>query len=296
MENISGSSTRDPLIKILLIAGLFACTLCIFFPGSYSGDSWDQFREMTSGNFRDWYDGGMAFTWRLLWKITGNFKSLYVVNMILYWLLFLFLLWRIPLRSVFFWILLLLAVFFCFIPQYVMRDTLMGLLWGWAVVFLLIASRSGNKLLVMISFLLLTYGLWTRYNTLIALLPLLWIGISLILKRALPRWQQGLLTICASAGIFLAVRGLTYQLLHAKRAYPDYKLKLLDISGISKLSGTNCFPSCIRDYPYFNYDSLLANYEPACIDDIYWPPGDKPSIFPFPTKDIDSCASRPICQ
>ena len=124
------STGRDRPVKLLLIAGLFAWTLFLFFPGSYSVDSWDQYKQVISGHYDDWFDGGMAFTWRLLWTITGSYKSLYVVLMILYWLLFACLLWNIRLRSMIFWVLLLLAVFFCFIPQYVMRDTLMALLWG----------------------------------------------------------------------------------------------------------------------------------------------------------------------
>ncbi len=182
-QHDGGPPSQDPEDRIVV---LFACTLWVFFPGSYSGDSWNQYKEMTTGHYRDWYDGGMAATWHVLWKITGSFKSLYVLYMILYWLLILFLVWRISLRSVYFWILLLLSIFLCFIPQYIMRDTLLVLSWGWAAALLWRVSGSGSRRWAVVALLLLTLGLWARLNTLIALFPLVWAAMGLISRRSFP--------------------------------------------------------------------------------------------------------------
>ncbi len=82
--------------------------------------------------------------------------------------------------------------------------------------------------------------------------------------------------------MILLVLGLTYKVLQAKKAYPGYKLKLLDVAGISVLSDTDLFPSCIRDYPYYNYDTIRINYISAGFDNIYWPADSGRSVIPSP--------------
>jgi hypothetical protein len=279
-------------IKLCIVAVLFAWTLWVFFPGSYSIDSWDQYKQMINGQYDDWFDGGMAFTWHILWKITGNYQSLYVMDMLMYWLFIALLLWRIHIGSAIFWVILAVGVFFCFIPQYVMRDSLMTLLWGYGALCLLNAGQRGRKAMVYWAVLFLAYGLFVRVNTLIALLPMVWICILLFAAKPLAIWKHLLFSLCVCAVLLIATRGLIYQVMHATKTYPAYKLKLLDITGISKLSGADYMPSCIRGYRYFNYDTLLANYTPADFDNIYWPPAGRQSVIPAVDAFRDSCVTQ----
>jgi len=91
---------------------------------------------------------------------------------------------------------------------------------------------------------------------------------------------------------------INYNLLHAEKTYPQYKLKLLDVVGITKLSGEDYIPACISTYRDFNKQKLLSLYTPASVDDIYWPPGGSKPIIPYPNQrlnnSLDSCWKKAI--
>jgi hypothetical protein len=278
----------------LIISGfLFVWTLTVFLPGAYSIDSWNQFKEVSSGHYDDWYGTGLATTWRCLWLLTGNYMSLYTVQMFFYWTFITLLLWPVRFTGIVYWLTLGCALFFCFIPQYVMRDSLAVLSWGLAALFLLYAGQQAGhrKTLSILGLLFLAYGVWVRINSLAAFLPLAYIAIVLLGGRDLSLWKRLLLTISTCIVLFLGIRVLTYNVQKAAKAYPEYKLKLLDLSGISRLSGENLFPPAVTHFPAFNLDTLFARYTPAGIDEIYWPDDGKP-IFPYPTETLDSIVGK----
>jgi Ca2+/Na+ antiporter len=301
--------------KLLLLTVLIGWLFCVYIPGSYSGDSWSQYNQMVSGTYDDWFGAAFSWTWRKLWRLTGNYSTLFVTHMALYSLFIFLLLEHIPMRSIMFWVLIVLAVFFSFIPQYVMRDSLMTLLWGIAVLLLLRTQQDRkdeqpqprHRMMKATALFLLAYGLWVRTNTLVALLPLLWIimppinllripksvsNAPAIPKKPFIRWKAMLLSLLTCILFFLTAQFLTYRVLHATKSYPAFKLKLLDIAGISKLSGQNYFPESIRNYPDFNYDTLLKEYTPASFDAIIWPQSNRPTMIPYPTSALDSMANE----
>ena len=200
----------------LMIAGcLFLYTLSIFLPGAYSIDSWNQWREVTSTHFDDWYGTGLVTTWRALWIVTGNYMCLYVAQMFVYWTFITFILWQVPFKSVIYWLTLAIALFYCMIPQYVMRDSLSVLAWGMAALLLLygaaglygaglygaglygaagsqgaaggeIHHRRGTiRRGTILALLLLAYGVWVRINAIAAFLPLAYACIVLVGGRPL---------------------------------------------------------------------------------------------------------------
>jgi hypothetical protein len=144
---------NHPYTRLIISGFLFIWTLSIFLPGAYSIDSWNQFNQVTGGRYDDWYGTGMVITWRRLWLLTGNYMSLFVAQMLLYWAFFTALLWQVSLRSPAYWVGQVVALFFCFIPQYVMRDSLMVLAWGLAALFLLYATLPAvrRRLLVILA-------------------------------------------------------------------------------------------------------------------------------------------------
>jgi len=287
------SHTNDQQrVKGIIAGSLFLYTLCLFLPGAYSVDSWNQWREVTTKHFDDWYGTGMASTWRLLWIVTGSYASLYVTQMVLYWSFITLLLWRVPLRSFAYWITLGAALFFCFIPQYIMRDSLTVLEWAIAALLLLYAGSNvtHRRKLTILALLLLAHGVWVRINAIVAFWPLAYVVILLLGKR-LALWKRLLLTVAVSVVLLVAVQFITYRIQKAERLYPDYKLKLLDLAGISRLSGENYFPAEINHYPAFHLDTLYARYTPASIDDIYWPEDHRP-IFPYPNDSLNQAVSK----
>jgi hypothetical protein len=284
---------NHPYTRLIISGFLFIWTLSIFLPGAYSIDSWNQFNEVTGGRYDDWYGTGMVITWRRLWLLTGNYMSLFVAQMLLYWAFFTALLWQVSLRSPAYWVGQVVALFFCFIPQYVMRDSLMVLAWGLAALFLLYATLPAvrRRLLVILGLVFLAYGLWVRINTLIAILPLLYVCVLLLGGNRVAIWKQVGITIGACILLFLGSQFMTYHVQKAAHTYPEYKLKLLDLTGISKLSGENYFPPAIRNFPGFNLDTLYRRYTPADLDEIYWPE-DQKRIFPYPDDSINRSVTQ----
>jgi len=265
---------------LILIVSLWS--LIVFFPGSYSVDSWNQYNQMIQNSYHDWHAPVLPFIWRQLYLITGRFESIYVLQMVLYWVFVFLLLTYKGTGHAAFIAGILVATLLLFIPQYVMKDTHHAIAWALAIVLLIrrhsCPDRRIRIVISMLTLLLLTYGLFTRMNAVIALLPLLYVWLPVrenFFKKA------GLVLIMFSLMI-AANYWLTYSVLHAQRQYPEYKWKLLDIAGISKRSGINYFPAGINSYTHFSYDSLMAVYTPASIDDIYWP---AMGASPFPRPD-----------
>jgi len=278
--------------KLIISFFLFLYTLTIFLPGAYSIDSWNQWNEVTGKHFDDWYGTGLATSWRLLWILTGNYMCLYVTQMFLYWTFITLLIWKMRFRKFAYWLTLGAALFFCFIPQYVMRDSLTVLAWGIASLLLLYACEieKYRRLLAILSLLLLAYGVWVRINAFIALLPLIYAAILLMEKEKQALWKRLLLTVGATLALLVGIQLFTYKIQKADKTFPDYKLKLLDLSGISMLSGENLFPPAINNYHLFNLDTLFSKYTPASIDDIYWPENHQ-SIFPYPNDSLDNAVT-----
>ncbi len=57
-------------------------------PGSYSIDTWVQYRDMMSGEYYDWHSPILPFIWRKLYQLTGKMSILYWVQMFGFWILF----------------------------------------------------------------------------------------------------------------------------------------------------------------------------------------------------------------
>lgn len=285
MASITTNQQRN---KMIISGILFLWSLSVFVPGAYSIDSFNQWNEVRSHHYDDWYGTGFATTWRKLWILTGNYISLYVFQMAAYWLFFTFLLREVSIKSIVYWLTIIGALFFLFIPQYIMRDSLMVLLWALACLLLLQAAhaaRRRRRILLVTAILLIAWGLWVRVNMIIAMAPLVYVAIDILAEKPLALWKKLALTAGVVVVFFLGYTFITYTYQGTRRTYPEYKLKLLDLAGISKLSGENWFPDIIRRYPYFNKDAVLSRYSPGGIDDIYWPDQGKS---PFPDPGMDS--------
>lgn len=286
---LTGSQTY----KLILGGLLCIWTISIFLPGSYSIDSWNQWKEITSGHYDDWYGTALVTTWKWLWKFTGNYMCLYIFQMTVYWTFVTMLLWDLPFKSAGYWICIAFAWFFGVFAQYVMRDVLTVLAWGLALAVLLRAVRSSThrRSLTILSMLLLAYGLWVRINTLAGLMPLAYIGLLLLGGERLAFWKRALITVFSCLFLLFCVQVWTYKIQKANHAYPEYKLKLLDLSGISKLCGKNMFPPEFAGFPGFRFDTLMAEYTPAGIDDIYWPDNGR-AMWPYPNDSLNRLVSH----
>ena len=289
-------TNKEERNKLLLSAVLFLWTLTVCLPGEYTVDSWSQYDQAVRGSFTDWYGTGVSFTWRCLWLVTGNYMSLYVALMLMYWAFFTLLVWPVRFNSFVYWTIMVFGLFFVFIGQSVMRDNLAASDWALAVVLFLYAEASTGagrrrRNLTLLALFLLAHGLWVRFNTVAGALPLLYVGILLLSKKRLPLWRHLLLTFAACLLLFFAQSFMTYKVLKASKAYPEYKWKLLDVAGITKLTGVNYYPPEIRNFPQFNLDTVNKEYTPAGVDELYFRPKET-AVFPPASDTIYTALSR----
>ncbi len=283
-------SNRDQTLKITVGLTLFIYTFSVFFPGSYSNDTWAQYNHAINEYFGDWFDPGLSYLWYTLIHLTGSFISLYVLQMALFLLFITMLTWDLNIKSLKFWLATALSTFFVVIAQYIMRDSLMAILWGLAVVLLFRSENFSNKSryrFVLIAFLL-CFGLWIRSNCVIALFPLIaaFVRVSVYPKKI--NWKISL-TLCLLLPflILTGLRFVNYSILKTNNEFPAYKLKMCDIAGISILSGENLFPALIKTYPKFDIEKLKTVYSPASFDHIYWPNDRKYDLVPFPDQKLN---------
>jgi len=281
----------NKLLKIAVPALLCVFCVSVYYPGAYSNDSWSQYIHMTVNWYDDWFGPGMVSIWKLLVGITGQYVSLYLLMLLLYWLFIGGLAWRWQLNTYRYWVVMLCGVFFCFIPQYIMRDSLMSILWSLATLLTLRLSYINGKrsriFTIALIILLLVHGLITRNNAIVALIPMV-LALMYVLKPE--RSDVKSILLAAGLGIVLILTSnfMMYKVYRVARVFPTYKLKLLDIAGISKLSGENQFPQCLKDSSYFDYATVMERYNPATFDDIYW--AEKPLI-PPPDSSLNACVN-----
>jgi len=280
--------------KSIIIGALFLWSLWVFFPGSYSVDSWSMYSQASTGTYTDWHVPLLSFTWRLLLLTTRKFYSIYLLQMLLYWVFIWLLLVRIN-RSGFMFIAgTAIAVILLFVPQYVMKDTLMAICWGIAATLLLLPTEKYTRkkqLILWTAVLALSYGLLVRINALLAALPFLYLLVGLFRPRA-TRIAKAAITLAASVCFFLLNNIITYKLLRAGHDHAAYKLELLDIIGIARNTGDDYMPVNVRNYPGYDRQRTMTQYTPASIDDLYWP-ADQKNIFPHPDDAIaDSVHAR----
>lgn len=277
--------------KLVILAILCIWSVWVFFPGSYSIDSWQIFDQAVSGQYNDWHAVIFPFLWKLLYKITGKIYAIYICQMILYWVFAGLLLIGVNKNSLVYYAGIVVFIGLLFIPQYVMKDSMSVLTWGIAVCLIVLSVQHGKYrwLYALVSLILIVYGLWLRSNAIVAAIVLFYLYANIFLLRKGKWW---VLLITAISLCVMSMWGsnlFTYKVMHAEKRYPQYKLKLLDIEGVSILSGQSYMPACVTRFENYNADSFAAAYTPASIDDIYWPPSGKPSILPMPDERLNNC-------
>jgi len=266
---------------------LLLLSIISFFPGSYSIDTWAQYSNAVNGTYSDWYGTGYTLVWRLLLETIGSFSSLYFLQMTLYWTLIYNIAKHYSISQFNYWIINTLGIFFLFIPQYVMRDSL-GFIFLGLLVIIALKTPKVTTLRLSLFLLISALTLSLRSNLLVAMIPLFYIFYKTTINKKLVNAALSILTPFIL--IFFISTTDTY-FFKAQKEYPAYKLRLLDISGVSISSGENYMPSCITQNPNYDYNKLKAEYTPASLDDLYWPPDNK-SIFYRPDSALNSCVSK----
>ncbi len=280
--------------KNITIFILFIVSLLAFFPGSYSVDTWSMYNQAINNSYGDWHSPLLSYTWHVLMAITHKYYILYVIQMMLYWVFIWMLLVKINKSNTVFITGLLFSIIILFIPQYIMKDAQFIICWGLASVMMLHFYVNKQRVPAFALFLiglLLLYGLLIRINALISVVPLLYLYAGLVAPRLNRFVKAGVVVLMCGLAI-IANDLFIYKYLKAGREHPVYKLQLLDVIGVSKLTGVNYMPENIKRFEGYNDTFVRNHYTPASIDDIYWP-SDGKSIIPYPSDELaDSVAKR----
>ena len=282
------------LIYLFLL--LAVISLLLLFPGSYSVDSIIQYEQILGNSYHDWHSPVLPFVWKILIAITGKYYSIYLFQMFFYWLFFYLLLFKITANNSVILAGTIIAAFSVFMPQYVMKDAHMIISWGMAFIISVLLYRNKYStgyryFLVCLAALLIMYGTSLRLSNVIVSFFLFYMlldaanatGKGVIKKLALTVLLCGIAIV--SSNVFI------YKVLKAEKRYPEYKLMLLDVVGISKQTGKNYIPAFIQNTG-FDYAKLMEVYTPASVDDLYWPKDGAAPMFRDPNKELNDTLSK----
>jgi hypothetical protein len=283
-------SEREILYRKHIVLFIFVWLVINFFPGSYSIDSWYHYNEMVRNEYDDWHSPWMAYLWKILYKITDRYFIIYIFQMAWYFMLYYFLL-KLVNNRIIFAVGLAISITLVFIPQYVMKDVHFALSWGSGFVILLYAGNEQPKYAKYAALLFMIYGLFLRPNTAPAILPFLYMFVEQYYGRSLSVVRKSIVSTALTVVFLGAYYVLTYFIFDTRRVFPEYKMKLMDVIGITKLSGHNYMPECVTSFSDYNEVAIMTQYSPASIDDLYWP-ADGKSLFPYPTLELNSCVGE----
>lgn len=270
---------------------LFVWTVVNFFPGSYNVDTWNQYFEMERNEYTDWHSPFFGLLWRVLYVVTDRFFSMYLLQIVWYYL-FLYHLLKHTNRLIIHVIGIGAAIILVFMAQYLMKDTHHMLAWASTVLILFGSEKSDQRTyLKYMALIFVAYGLFLRPNSILAAIPILYIFIEVYHPKKLTTIVKLFLASAISVVMLLAYFWSTYSLIHTKRAYPEYKLRLMDIIGISKATGVNYVPDCLMSHGDYNHEEVFKQYSPATIDHIYWPPSENVKLLPLPTQELNDCVA-----
>jgi hypothetical protein len=167
---------KNLLIITLAVVGFFS-SLLAFWPGFMEYDSYMQYGQAIGIlPLENWHPASMTLLWRALITICNGPQPMLLFQCLFYWSGFLYLaLWLWRNTSKFMLALTAILVpFFPFLINFtgvIWKDTHMAVALFWAALLLVFGRRSWSKLLI--SLLLIFYGLSVRHNGIAAAMPLL---------------------------------------------------------------------------------------------------------------------------
>lgn len=199
-----------PILMLFILISVYES----FSPGAMTWDSLEQLRQATDYKFGTWQPPLMAIFWSILIDTFGSFSSLLFFHMCMIWVACLLLqksFLKYGNRAYLVWIIPFLPWVTNF--QFVVWKDV-GHAFSWLLAcscFYLIDSSKHKKLLLIVGFVFLIYGLLIRTNSIVASIPLFYFGLSNLFRKTHPL-NTTLLAIFMSIACFTGIpRALSYQ-------------------------------------------------------------------------------------
>lgn len=252
-ESLPAGSLRDrsatvaagPWRSGLMAAALagFTLTLLVFHPGVMTFDAKYIYADVLTGFRGDWQSPVMTELWRLVDPISPGPASMLILIAALYWsafgILALAVSRRSPPAAIFALVLAASPPAFLFVGI-IWRDVLFAALWllAAAVVFASAGGRA-QALMQAVALGLIVLGVLLRVNAIFAA-PVL---VCYVLWPHGLRWKRtALLLAPLAAALFALTQIVWYGVLDAKRQHALHSILVLDLGGISRVTGENQFP------------------------------------------------------
>src|SRR5499427_972256 len=271
----AASKVRQFCPILLGIGGLalvFAVVAVATAPGIYSPDSLGQLLQARRGVYSDGHPPLMASLWSLL-LLSGTAVSLYWLHFCLLssaFVLFALAFRRSGLRGAV-WLLLPAACSPAILNFIGVLWKDVGLAVSLAFCFACVAlsrpTRARQITTLLVVLVVSFYAVGVRYNAAPALLPLLWLLLLPFFRRSGWRRSVGMAALAITGTALLLVGGglVSYQLLDAKRIYPEQVIELYDLAGISVRLGTDVIPAEAKS-ANFSSEALRAAYSPEYLN------------------------------
>lgn len=250
----------------LILAAMVLCAGCLYatFPGTLSYDSVAQWEQALSGRYTDWHPPIMAWMWSHLAPATLGPRGLFVLQMVLYWLVFLALAFVLDRAR---WLvlgaaLLPVTINFSFV---LWKDVWMAIALGFCAASAIMALRVERRWpWLLLGWLALAAGLLYRANALFAAVPLAWLLLLAMRQRG---WVAALLAAPLSVLLLLGAQALITQLTQPAKTYPSQFIMVDDLFWLSDQH--NLLPAYIGADP-----AQLALGQQRCRDTaLYLCPG-----------------------
>jgi hypothetical protein len=243
------ATSRPPLGARLLIAALvaggFALTLLVFYPGYMTNDAAFVYGFSQEGRFGDWQSPLMSIVWRLIDPLAPGPASMFLLIAALYWLGFALLALTAARRFV--WLGLVVPLLALVPPAFMLlgmiwRDVLFGVVWLVAAVTAYAAAErvaSRRWPFQVLALGLIAFGVLLRPTAIIAA-PVL---IAFVLWPNRFDFQRAAIVFLpALAAGYALVDFVYYGILDVKREHPLHSLLVFDLGGITHFTGENQFP------------------------------------------------------
>jgi hypothetical protein len=233
---------RRLIVGLVALAG-FALTLAVYYPGVMTFDAKYIYADVVTGFRGDWQSPVMTELWRFVDPLAPGPASIFIFMTALYWSAFGVLGLALARTSLLAAILPL--VFAAMPPAFLLagiiwRDVLFAALWLLAAALVLVGRESRAFAFVqMVALALVAVGVLLRLNAIFAA-PVL---VAYILWPNGFRWKRTALLLLPLAVAFFALTQIVYYgVLDAKRQHALHSILVLDLGGISSVTGENQFP------------------------------------------------------
>ena len=238
-------TTTEPARAGVVVAALagFVLTLAVYYPGVMTFDAKYIYADVLTGFRGDWQSPVMTELWRLVDPIAPGPASMLILMAALYWSAFGVLALALARTSLAVAILSLVLAAMppaFFLVGIIWRDVLFAALWLLAAAIVLMSAGSRVRLpMQVLALVLIGIGVLLRLNAIFAA-PVL---VAYILWSNAFRWKRTALLLLPLAAVFFALTQIVYYgVLDARRQHALHSILVLDLGGISRVTGENQFP------------------------------------------------------